>query len=83
MRIAQLAHHTQMNKRRAGMSDSRWCVVARVQVLPDGHVVIIHVDETERKPIPAGTESDGPRDAALAAFAGTLAALPVLPGTQR
>ena len=48
------------------MNDSRWCVVARVQMLPDGHVVIIHVDETEESLIPAGTESDGPRDAALA-----------------
>ncbi len=61
------------------MNDSRWCVVARVQMLPDGHVQIIHVDETEREPVPAVTRSDGPRKAALATFAGTLVALPMRP----
>jgi hypothetical protein len=61
------------------MNDSRWCVVARVQVLPDGHVQIIHVDEAAGEPISAVTRSDGPRKAALASLAGTLVALPMRP----
>ena len=65
------------------MNDSRWCVVARVQMLPDGHIQIIHVDETEREPVPAVTRSDGPRKAALAALAGTLVALPMRPAVPR
>ena len=65
------------------MSDSRWCVVARVQVLPDGHVVIIHVDETESEPVSAVTLPSGPRKAALATLAGTLAVLPMCPTELR
>jgi hypothetical protein len=61
------------------MNGSRWCLLARVQMLPGGRVQITHVDETEKDPIPAVTQSDGPRRAALASLASTLAELPMRP----
>jgi hypothetical protein len=78
-RIAKFEEPRTDEQTEGGMSDSRWCVVARVQMLPDGHVQIIHVDETEREPIPAVTRFHGPRKAALATLAGTLAAVPMRP----
>ncbi len=78
-RIAKFEEQRTEEQAEGGMNDSRWCVVARVHMLPDGHVQIIHVDETEREPVPAVTRSDSPRKAALSALAGTLVALPMRP----
>ncbi len=82
-RIAKLEEPRTDEQTEGGMNDSRWCVVARVQMLPDGHVQIIHVDETEKELVPAVTRSDGPRKAALTALAGALAALPMRPEVPR